>query len=181
MIIEKINSYYFINKIKEHNSIKEQILNSLKSSGDKINNLDHEQISKGDFFSNFDNQNSDTYFKFVFFNLKKYIEKISKKLKLSQWEIGRFWFQQYYKNDFHNWHIHPHCCYSNVYFVELPTKNMATQFYDPISKKIIKTLEVNEGDLLTFPSTIIHRSDKIKVNKRKTIISFNINYQKVDL
>ena len=54
---------------------------------------------------------------------------------------------------------------------------MQTQFFDMITEKII-TFNVKEGDLLTFPAFMIHRSDEIKNKKRKTIISFNSNFIK---
>jgi hypothetical protein len=47
--------------------------------------------------------------------------------------------------------------------------------YDDINKSIID-LDVKEGDLVTFPAYIIHRSKNNKSNDRKTIISFNTSF-----
>ena len=52
----------------------------------------------------------------------------------------------------------------------MPDKKEATEFLN------YGTVEVEEGDLLFFPTFLVHRSPVIKSNKRKTIISCNIDY-----
>jgi ectoine hydroxylase-related dioxygenase (phytanoyl-CoA dioxygenase family) len=84
--------------------------------------------------------------------------------------IDNMWFQQYKKNDKHSWHTHGLSNFSNVYFVELPLKSLATEILN------VNNLNLKEGDLLTFPSHLYHRSPINKTNKRKTIISFNCDF-----
>ena len=96
--------------------------------------------------------------------------------KTFNWDILRVtngWFQQYSKNDFHGWHIHDNVRYASVYYVELPLKTMRTEFKDPETKSL-HSIEVEEGDILTFPAQISHRSKPFKGKKRKTVIAFNI-------
>ena len=50
---------------------------------------------------------------------------------------------------------------------------------DGYNKQIIKPFKVAEGDLLTFPSNIIHRSP-INNGPMKTIISFNSDYEYIN-
>jgi hypothetical protein len=41
--------------------------------------------------------------------------------------------------------------------------------------------DIKEGDVLIFPSNLVHRAPKIKNNLRKTIISFNIDFNKFNI
>ena len=37
------------------------------------------------------------------------------------------WFQQYNVGGFHDWHVHPRCHFTNVYYLELPDTNLVTE------------------------------------------------------
>ena len=37
-------------------------------------------------------------------------------------------------------------------------------------------MDINEGDLITFPANMIHRSPQNNTNERKSIISFNCDF-----
>ena len=43
------------------------------------------------------------------------------------WQIHYAWFQQYLDDGGHEWHIHPDCQFTNIYFVELPDKTQRTE------------------------------------------------------
>ena len=88
----------------------------------------------------------------------------------TKWEIHNGWFQQYKKSDYHKWHTHPKSNLSAVYYLELPEKELATEFFNG-SKPNVK-----EGDVLFFPSHMLHRSPKNKTDKRKTVIAFNCDF-----
>jgi len=90
-------------------------------------------------------------------------------------QVHNVWFQQYAQNNYHNWHIHGPCHFSHIYFIELPSKGVATEFY---WNKLIK-LNVKEGDLISFPAYMVHRSPVNKNKKRKTILSFNTTFDEV--
>ena len=94
-------------------------------------------------------------------------------------KVQSVWFQQYYNGDYHNWHVHDETQFTNIYFLELPENKLKTEIFDNFSKKIIN-LDVEEGDILTLPSYIIHRSKINTTNKRKTIISFNTVFGEID-
>jgi hypothetical protein len=89
-------------------------------------------------------------------------------------QLVSMWFQQYNIGGFHDWHVHPYCHFTNIYFVELPDSKLTTQIKNPFNNHSIMDVVVNEGDILTFPSFFSHSSPLTETN-RKTIISFNIN------
>ena len=84
------------------------------------------------------------------------------------------WFQSYKKNDLHTWHIHS-CNYTGVYYLN-HDKDCKTELYDPILKKKF-FINAKEGDMVFFPSFIIHRSPRKSNTKNKTIISWNIDFE----
>jgi ectoine hydroxylase-related dioxygenase (phytanoyl-CoA dioxygenase family) len=103
------------------------------------------------------------------------MQKIVKKLNTKNWLMHNMWFQQYNKNSHHTWHTHPSVQFSSVYYLELPDTNVSTEFKDIVNNNIFK-VDVKEGDLLVFPSSLLHRSPKNKSNKRKSVISFNSSF-----
>ena len=82
--------------------------------------------------------------------------------------IDKVWFQHYVKSDIHDWHIHGGN-YTGVYYVKFDGVDK-TQILNPFDKKLIN-LEAEEGDIVIFPSTVIHRCPR--VTNEKLIVSFN--------
>jgi len=82
------------------------------------------------------------------------------------------WFQQYIKNDIHKWHTHPKSNFNNIFYLEKPDK-VNTEFYCPIRKEIYIIDNIQEGDILTFPGHVVHRSGLNTTTDRKTVIAFN--------
>ena len=82
-----------------------------------------------------------------------------------------FWFQQYKTNDYHTWHRHDGC-FSNVYYIDLPCNASKTSFRF-MGKEF--QVEVEEGQILTFPSFLEHCSKPNPSDKIKTVIAFNSN------
>ena len=87
------------------------------------------------------------------------------------------WFQVYEPGDYHNVHTHPNTNIANVLFVELPNKNLVTNITGENEKKI--SLDIEEGDILSFPAFLKHTSPPNNSNKRKIVIAFNISLIKV--
>jgi hypothetical protein len=156
-----------INKIKNYKKINKELLNL-------INKIDNPFKQLNDYISNTDWSLPKEYKRdyLNYFNkiISPYMFKIASKLHSKNWEIHNIWFQQYLKYSRHNWHVHEYCQFTNIYFVELPDKSLATEIFKH------KKLNIKEGDLLTFPSYYYHRSPKNLLNKRKTIISFNSSF-----
>jgi hypothetical protein len=156
-----------ITKIQNSDEINKKLLDFFK----KIDNPFSENISR---ISNTDwslpREQKREYLDYFSEIIKPYMFKIASKLYSESWNIHNFWFQQYLKSDNHNWHTHPDCQFTNVYFVELPDESLSTQILGH------EKVKAKEGELLTFPAYFYHRSPINNSNKRKTIISFNSSF-----
>ena len=69
--------------------------------------------------------------------------------------------------------------YTGVYYVQFSNKCAKTQLIDPFSQNKKIEIEAKEGDIVIFPSYVIHRATEQKENLEKIIISFNINFTKI--
>ena len=109
--------------------------------------------------------------------MQNYFENCLNVLNFQKVVINNLWFQQYEQNGTHGWHIHG-SNYTGVYYVEFEKNYAKTELINPIDdEKII--IDAEEGDIVIFPSFIIHRSALQKVNKTKTIISFNLSFDNI--
>lgn len=79
------------------------------------------------------------------------------------------WFQQYTQNTDFGWHHH-NGHFAIVYYLELSEMNEATEFLN-------HDIHLKEGQIIFFPTFLLHRSPIIKSNTRKTIIATNISYK----
>ena len=169
----------------EHKKIKNQILEKIAEIGIFSFNKGNNKISNTDYF--LDKSYSDRSYiepilpfidlstKEMFFFYKDMLDILEDNSFLT-FDITGVWYQQYYPGDVHELHIHPKCMFSCVYYVELPIVESQTQF--SLSGKTIK-LDVQEGDLIIFPSIIPHKSPMYigSSSERKTVISFNGDIQ----
>lgn len=110
-------------------------------------------------------------------SLSKYLDEWSKVYQCKGWNVYQIWFQQYYNTGRHGWHIHGHN-YTGVYYLDLPDETPKTQIANEDGTPI--TVDVKEGDVLIFPSHIIHRAPPNESVKTKTIISFNMDIMTPD-
>lgn len=157
--IIKINNYKEINK--NILSLIDKIpKNSFKDKNQNISNTDWNLPQS------FKREYLDYFYKII----NPYMDKIATILNSKTWSINNAWFQQYNKSESHDWHTHAKSNFTNVYFVELPSKSLGTEILN------YKKLNLKEGDLLTFPAYIYHRSPLNITNERKTIISFNSDF-----
>lgn len=158
----------FVTKINNFKKINKKLLSLISTIKNNKYNTDKDSIHNTDWNlpKNFERKYVDYFVPII----RPYLNEIAKKLHSEKAVIDNIWFQQYKKNDEHSWHTHGLSNFSNVYFVELPLKSLATEILN------VKDLNLNEGDLLTFPSHLYHRSPINKTNKRKTIISFNCDF-----
>lgn len=90
----------------------------------------------------------------------------------NEWFLDELWFQQYDTDSTHGWHTHG-SNFTGVYYLEFPDGAPKTQLVDEEYK--VFEPDIKEGDILIFPSFIHHRGPINNNNKRKTIISFNLN------
>jgi hypothetical protein len=168
------NKFFYIFDVKEHEYFKEKILGRINFFQHQNKNLGVEEYIS--FISNTDWQyNSINWYEnFLSINDKKRYQEFIKKTFRKNVIISNTWFNQYYPNSGsdHPFHDHGNYGLSNVYIIEMLDKSMRTVLKSPkTGKEIIPT--VKEGQILIFPSHILHKSPRNFTNKRKTIISFN--------
>ena len=99
-----------------------------------------------------------------------YLQTFAQTLGCNFSRMSSVWFQQYMQGSDFGWHQHGGH-FAVVYYVELPDPNEATEFLQ------YGKFDVKEGDLLIFPTFMVHRSPEIKSNKRKTIIATNVYFE----
>ena len=107
--------------------------------------------------------------------LKKHFNNCAFQLDYQHSKIRNLWFQQYEKGDTHGWHIHGNN-YTGVYYLELPVEASKTELINQFNQNRKITIDAIEGQIIIFPSFIVHRSPKMIKDVRKTIISFNIDF-----
>ena len=174
--IKQINSYILVQKIEEHKDIKDKMISLINKMPDDKINTEFESIKKSDYHIPREHKREygDLFLKVI----KKYNENIKKFYNAEEFWIINYWYQQYNESDYHKWHVHSNSLLSSVYYVELENKN-STVFYDNMTKQEYK-FDLNEGDLITFPSMIAHKSQS-NFKSRKTIISYNTNFNHINI
>ena len=167
-----IQNYYLRDKLDNHNDIKQEVLSLICNTqdGNFIENKDNQNnnISKLDW-----NNNGDFDRPWVKLLLPTLIEKLGRMAYDIGYEgilLKSIWYQQYEKNSIHDWHTHSEN-YTGVYYLEYPTGAPATELYDTK----LQIPNVNEGDVVMFPSMTPHRAPTVTSDLRKTIISYNFN------
>lgn len=171
----KLGSFYLLGAFEQHNDIKDKILKLIDDN--KYETLQEEvgvfsnRITKLDWNSGKDLTRD--WAKFCYPILQEELTKIINQIGYVECHIEDLWFQQYYHNDTHGWHTHGHN-FTVVYYLELDKESPKTELIDPADQDKIITPEIKEGDILIFPSYVIHRAPVLNNKIRKTIISANI-------
>tara|TARA_B100001250_G_C19762252_1_gene773029 strand:+ start:137 stop:748 length:612 start_codon:yes stop_codon:yes gene_type:complete len=157
---------------------KKKILDALpEETEDQCNPDDHGLYT--DFFANAgrDVKELPPYGQTIISVIKPYIADFSSERRV---EFTDMWYQKYYKGVQHQVHTHGHSGWSCVMYVEFdPEVHEPTQFYSPFKNPWNGNLEtfqppVQEGDMVIFPSTIMHEAPANRSDKRRTIVSYNI-------
>lgn len=169
-----LDSFYVIDKFQQHEQIRDDLLD-LISKSESLSAVQPEaevNIHRCDWHisKNF----SRPWFTNIQDNLFSKMLDLYKRIGYDGFTIHEIWFQQYIKNSQHGWHSHS-CNFTNVYYLELPEDTPKTLLINPIDQKTIIEIDVKEGDIVFFPSFVIHKAPINNSNKRKTIISFNTN------
>lgn len=169
----QISCPFFVKKFEKHIEIKEKLLSLIdEQQATTVNESDlSERISRTDW--KIDSNEQRPYWSFLQPNLAEHVQEIYKTLEYTEIQFGNHWFQQYYTTDMHGWHRHANCSWANVYYIELSPDAPATHLKDPITGDIYH-VDAKEGDILTFPSFILHCSPPNESQNRKTVVAFNI-------
>jgi hypothetical protein len=165
---------YAVCKFKHHDQVKNLLLEQIKNAEYQtlIDPGCDTHISKTDWHdaSNFKRSWVDCFVSY----LKDPILEIYNNLGYDGYTIHELWFQQYNINSGHGWHTHS-SNFTNVYYLEMPSGAPKTKIVSPYNQTDIIEVQVEEGDILVFPSFVIHKAPPNTISQQKTIISYNIN------
>ena len=157
--------YVYSYTVPDHKGHKENIIELIK----KIPHNPYETVSHQDYnlHNTMKREYKNYFLKNIFLKFKEDFIDHTKAIDLG---LHNIWFQWYDPGASHVWHIHGACHFTNVYYVHLPDTSLKTElrFGD---KKIVSPIE--EGQILTFPSFVSHRSPVNQTTDCKIIISFN--------
>jgi hypothetical protein len=170
----QLDCAYIISKFKYHAVLKDLLLEQIDRAEFKnpVHSSAEVNMSKADWHisSNFNR----AWVKTIQESLMEQMLEMYKELGYDGLTVHELWFQQYQKNSQHGWHTHS-SNFTNVYYLELPSTAPKTQIVNPFNQTDIIEINVEEGDILVFPSFVIHRAPLNTDTNRKTIISYNTN------
>lgn len=173
----KLDCFFVVYKFPFHKEMKESILELINEQpnetlqvtddyyGDNITKLDWSRAT----------DITRPWTQYFYPRFKETLDKITHHCGYQTAKVNDLWFQQYYNQDRHGWHIHGSNL-TGVYYLELPADVPKTQLVDPFTQSEIIIPEIEEGDFLVFPSIVVHRAPPNNSNLRKTIISWNWDF-----
>lgn len=153
-------------KVKDHNYYKPLLLEAIQ----KMVSDNNIQLNEKGYYYDFNiPQAPRTYKELMDLLLYPYISELGEIYGLSYVKSTQYWFQQYLQSSDFGWHQHD-SHWACVYYLELPEMLEATEFLN------YGQFNVEEGDVIFFPTFLVHRSPTIKSNLRKTIIATNVSF-----
>ena len=123
----------------------------------------------------------------------KTFENFGWKIKDKNIRISEMWAIINKKDDFNVVHTHPNCYLSAAYYVkakkncgkfEVEHPNIAKRYFFPEIEKInelnleVASIDIEEGDLLIFPSYLPHKVSQNNIDEDRIVISFNVDIAK---
>lgn len=170
----QLDCAYIVAKFKYHKELKNLLLEQIKNAEyqNVIDSGCDTNILKADWHiaANFKRP----WVEFLTPYLKNPVLEIYNNLGYDGYTLHELWFQQYGINSSHGWHTHS-SNFTNVYYLEMPADSPKTKIVNPYNQTDIIEVQVEEGDILVFPSFVIHKAPRNLSNQQKTIISYNIN------
>lgn len=173
-----LQSYFLIDEFQKHNDLKGLLLDAIsKAEEASLNDAKEDTfINKLDWVNNQDFERE--WVKILYKDLYSQVNSMAQAIGFKSVKINELWFQQYIENNKHNWHGHG-SNFTCVYYLEMADDSPCTELVEPFSMDNKFTPDIKEGSILIFPSYVIHRAPKVKGTKRKTIISFNVDFEGV--
>ena len=157
-----------------------EICSTIDFKNQDINNRKITSINSNNVYTDYGSGNDDIYREDVKKILENELHNFKKDAKLDIMNVGEVWFQQYYKTQFHSPHNHGSCGYSSVTYIKFnKDKHISTifiaPFTDPKGNIIEYAPEIDEGNIIFFPSMINHYVLPNKSSDIRIILSFNLN------
>jgi uncharacterized RmlC-like cupin family protein len=162
-----------IKPFKEHIQLKQQVIDAILRQDQAEHMLAfNSDIIRCDWSTSRCDGNRE-WLKIINYPLAVHLNEWCNAMGYQTFGITEIWFQQYATGGKHAWHTHSNN-FTNVYYVHLPEGSAQTEWIDPVTKHV-HTFDVREGDIITFPSWVIHRAPINTSQETKTIISWNMD------
>jgi hypothetical protein len=175
-----LNSFYLTFKLHHHEELKIKLLSLINNQNSE--SLEIKDLYYGDKISKLDWNDANNFNRpWVSLLLPKLQSQLNTVCQACGYQtalINELWFQQYTENDSHGWHVHG-SNFTGVYYLDMPDGSPTTQLVTPLYQNEVITPDIREGYILIFPSFVIHRAPPIQQNLKKTIISFNCDFDMV--
>ena len=96
-----------------------------------------------------------------------------------KFDIHNVWGQRYGRGGYHQLHNHGALGYSAILYASLQSDHQATTFFAPyldfVEGNMIEYVpEVEEGDIIFFPSCLAHQCRAVQSDSERIVFSFNI-------
>ena len=161
---------FYIFDVKDHAQIKPKILNDIAKLG--VNPV----TDNGQLIANTDwhlpRETHREYITHIYDTMQDVCRQVNEIGEdVDGIKVDNYWFQQYAPHNYHGWHIHGMSVYSCVYYVDTDEATPRTSF------KMLGSefeVEAEEGQILVFPSFLLHASKPNTSSKTKTVIAFNL-------
>lgn len=162
---------FIVTTVEDHAFIKSEILANIAKLGVHSTEAPNgsERVSNTDWYLNPNIPRE--YLSYIAPIIKNHCAQVGQALKYDRPVLcSTVWFQQYKPGDWHGWHLHGDALFSNVYYVDLPEGASKTSFklFDEEFE-----IDVKEGEIVSFPSFLLHCSKPNKSINSKTVIAFN--------
>lgn len=163
----------FVTRLARHDDVKAHIYNAISNDGLGGISSPEEEIYKSDYPLVGQRRPWLDYF---FKSVSPCMDDVQHALGLKSWSISAAWYQWYEHGNFHTRHIHPGCSFSAVYFMELPDASVKTRIYSDSGSAVVKMPEMAEGEIIFFPSAMMHESPPNLSGGRKIVVAFNCDF-----
>ena len=165
-LILKKDKYTYLFNCNNHNKIKNKIIKEIK----KIPGEKTQGVFKTDWQTDPSLKRGywENYIKYIADECIDILKKdLYKNVNQKTWHHNH-WFHIYEKDYGFGWHTHGESNFSGIYYVDLKDNKYKTEFMNT-------DIPIEEGNLLIFPSFLLHRSPVIKNKVKKIIVSFNFS------
>ena len=140
--INPVTMYYAIGTIPNFRKHKSILLDFFDKAEGYPLDIDSQDISKTDWKVPREvKRNYMDYFLEITVPIYK---QITEELSYGEFKIDNVWFQQYYHNKYHEWHIHPETHMSNILYVEVPenhVRQLLKKYLQNLSSDEIRVIE----------------------------------------
>jgi hypothetical protein len=156
-------------KMKLQNAMKQQVF-----TRNAVNNIS--------FFES-DRSNPRDYVNDFLYIFSEELQEFGKELNLDCFKVEDIWTVQYKKGDHHAVHNHGTCNLSAILYLDYDEQEHTPTHFVVGQDNFKNTTEISspyvrEGDIVMFPSNLLHFTSPNTSDKVRRVVSFDITYSK---